>query len=90
MLVVLEDLFAELVDELVEAEVHLGLYLVVEELLLEVVQGIVGTVTVQVQRVQDVPGGREGEGGGGRAGREGGRGGREGGREGRREGRREG
>ena len=69
VLVVLEDLFAELVDELVEAEVHLGLYLVVEELLLEVVQGIVGTVTVQVQRVQDVPGGREGREGRGGEGR---------------------
>ncbi len=46
------DLIAELVDELIEAEVDLGLHLVVEELLLEDVEGVEGGVVVQVQRVQ--------------------------------------
>lgn len=61
LLVVGEYLLAELVDELVEAEVHLGLDLVVEELLAEDGQGVEGAVVVQVQRVEDVPG-REREG----------------------------
>lgn len=36
---------------------YLGLDFIVEELLLEMMQGIVCTVTVQVHGVQDVPGG---------------------------------
>ena len=55
LLEVREYLFAQLVDHLVEAQVHLGFNFVVEELLLEVVEGIVTTVAVQVQRVQNVP-----------------------------------
>ena len=46
------DLIAELVDELIEAEVDLGLHLVVEELLLEHVERVEGGVVVQVQGVQ--------------------------------------
>ena len=34
---------------------HLSFNLVIQELLLEMVQSIVGTVTVQVQGIQDVP-----------------------------------
>ena len=55
MFVVGVDLFAQLVDELVEAEVDLGLDLVVQELLLEDGQRVVGAVVVQVQRVEDAP-----------------------------------
>ena len=86
MLVVLEDLFTQLVHQLVKTQVHLkrvkseddnewedpevtgklfsvpldiisylSFNLVVQELFLEVVQSIVGTVAVKVQRVQDVP-----------------------------------
>ena len=50
-----EYLFAQLVDHLIEAQVHLGFNFVVEELLLEVMEGIVTTVAVQVQQVQNVP-----------------------------------
>ena len=55
MFVVGVDLFAELVDELVEAQVDLSLDLVVQELLLEDGQRVVGAVVVQVQRVEDAP-----------------------------------
>ena len=55
MFVVRVDLLAQLVDELVEAEVDLGLDLVVQELLLEDGQRVVGAVVVQVQRVEDAP-----------------------------------
>ena len=59
--VVGEDLFAELVDELVEAEVDLGLDLVVEELLPEAGERVVAGVVVQVQWVQHAPNdGRDG------------------------------
>ena len=37
VLVVMEDLIAELVDKLVKAEIHLRFHLVIQELLLEVV-----------------------------------------------------
>jgi hypothetical protein len=56
LLVVGEDLFAQLVDELVEAEVDLGLDFVVEELLAEDGEGVEGRVVVEVQGVEDVPG----------------------------------
>ena len=56
-----KDLLTKLVHQLIKAQVHLSLHLVVEKPLLEMVQSIVTTVTVQVQGVQDVPGG----GGGG-------------------------
>ena len=49
-------LLAQLVDELVEAEVDLGLDLVVEVLLAEHGEGVVGAVVVQVQGVQDASG----------------------------------
>ncbi len=52
MLVVGVYLLAELVDELVKAEVDLRLHLVVEELLAEDCQGVVRAVVVQVQRVE--------------------------------------
>ena len=55
MFVVGVDLFAQLVDELVEAQVDLSLDLVVQELLLEDGQRVVGAVVVQVQRVEDAP-----------------------------------
>ena len=55
VLVVGVDLLAELVDELVEAEVDLGLDLVVEVLLAEHGECVVGAVVVQVQRVQHTP-----------------------------------
>ena len=55
MFVVCVDLFAQFVDELVEAEVDLSLDLVVQELLLEDGQRVVGAVVVQVQRVEDAP-----------------------------------
>ena len=54
MLIVVEDLLAELVDELVEAQVNLSLYLVVQELPLEVVESVASAITVQVQGVQNV------------------------------------
>ena len=60
MLVVGVDLLAELVDELVEAEVDLGLDLVVEVLLAEHGEGVVRAVVVQVEGVQDAPGKHEG------------------------------
>ena len=59
MFVVVEYLFTEFVDELIKAQVHLGFYFIVEELLAKVMQGIVSTVTVQIQGVQYVPGDRE-------------------------------
>ena len=55
VLVVGVDLLAELVDELVEAEVDLGLDLVVEVLLAEHGERVVRAVVVQVQRVQNTP-----------------------------------
>ena len=55
MFVVGVDLFAQFVDELVEAQVDLSLDLVVQELLLEDGQRVVGAVVVQVQRVEDAP-----------------------------------
>jgi len=55
MLVILEDLLTQFVYQLVKAEVYLCLHFIVEELLIEVVQGIVGTVTVQIQWVENVP-----------------------------------
>ena len=58
MLVICVDLFTELVDKLVKAQVDLSLYLVVQELLLEHRQGVVGTVVVQVQWVENAPDGR--------------------------------
>lgn len=39
---------------------YLGLYFVVQELLLEFGQGVVGAVIVQVQRVQHIPGRKAG------------------------------
>ena len=51
VLVVGVDLLAQLVDELVEAEVHLGLDFVVEELLSEHGEGVVGRVVVEIQWV---------------------------------------
>lgn len=53
MLVISKDLFAEFVDELVEAKVHFGLHFVVQELLPEDGQGVVGRVVVKVQWKQD-------------------------------------
>ena len=55
LLQVREYLFAQLVGHLIEAQVHLGFNFVVEELLLEVMEGIVTTVAVQVQGVQNEP-----------------------------------
>ena len=60
MLVVRVDLLAELVDKLVEAEVDLGLDLVVEILLAEDGQSVVGAVVVQVQRIEYAPENKEG------------------------------
>lgn len=53
--VVVEYLFAEFVDKLIEHQVDLGLDLIVEKLLVEVVQSIVCTVAVQIQGIEDVP-----------------------------------
>ena len=55
LLVVEEDLLAQLKHELVKAEIDLGLDLVVEELLAEVRQGVVSRVVIQVKRVQHAP-----------------------------------
>ena len=55
MFVVVEDLVTEFVDELIKAEVDLSFHLVVQELLLEVVQRVVGAVVVQVQGVEYKP-----------------------------------
>ena len=52
-----KDLFAQFVHKLIEAQVHLRLHLIIEKPLLEVVQSIMAAVTVQVQWVEDVPGG---------------------------------
>ena len=41
--------------------VYLSFNLIEEELFLEVVEGIVGTITVQIQWVQDVPDGNRRE-----------------------------
>jgi hypothetical protein len=46
------DLFADLEDELIEAQVDLGLNLVVQESLVQRVQRPVGRIVVQVERVQ--------------------------------------
>ena len=55
MLVVGIDLFAQLVDKLIKAQVDLGINLVVQKLLFEDGQRVVGAVVVQVQRVEDAP-----------------------------------
>ena len=55
MLVVGIDLFAQLVDKLIKAQVDLGFNLVVQKLLFEDGQRVVGAVVVQVQRVEDAP-----------------------------------
>lgn len=47
-------LFAELENELIKAQVHFALYLQVHVLFAEVAQRVVGTVIVQVHRVQQV------------------------------------
>ena len=54
VLVVVKYLLTQLVDKLIKAKIDLCLNLVVEELPLEVVQGVACTVTVEVQRVEDV------------------------------------
>lgn len=54
LLVVSKDLLAEVVDKLVETQIHFGLHLVVQELLAEDGQRVHGTVVVQIQRVQHV------------------------------------
>lgn len=55
MFVVGKDLVTEFVDELVKAQVDLSLHLVIQELFAEFREGKMGTVIVQVQRVEDVP-----------------------------------
>ena len=54
MLVVGEHLIAEFVDELIEAEIHFGFEFVVEKLLLDFGEGILGGVVVEIQRVENV------------------------------------
>lgn len=49
------DLLAELVHKLIEAEVDLGLNLVVEELLPEHGEGVVSGVVVEIQWIQNAP-----------------------------------
>jgi hypothetical protein len=49
------DLFTELVHKLVKAEIDFCFNLIVQELLLEHGEGIVGTVIVQVQGVENTP-----------------------------------
>ena len=48
-------MFAKFENELIEAEVNLCFDLVVQELLTEVGQGVVGRVIIQVQGVQYTP-----------------------------------
>ena len=55
MFVIVEDLLTEFVDQLIKDEVNFCLNLIVEELLLKMVQCIVRTVTVEIQRVEDIP-----------------------------------
>ena len=55
VLVVGVDLLAELVDELVEAQVDLGLDLVVEKLLLEHGERVVRAVVVKIERIENAP-----------------------------------
>mmetsp|Transcript_17800 Transcript_17800/g.53439 ORF Transcript_17800/g.53439 Transcript_17800/m.53439 type:complete len:401 (+) Transcript_17800:1881-3083(+) len=52
-LVVVEGLVGQLVDQLIEAEVHLGLDLLVEEALVQIEQGTIGRIVVDVQRIED-------------------------------------
>lgn len=49
-----ENLLAEFVNKLIEAQVDLRFHLVVEKLFAEHSEGVVGAVIVQVQRVQHV------------------------------------
>ena len=53
LFVVREDLLREFVHKLVKAQVHLGFDFVVEELLLEFGQCVVGRVIVEVQWVEN-------------------------------------
>lgn len=48
MFVVGKDLFRQLEHKLVKAQVHFCLYLIIQELLTELGEGIVGTVIIQV------------------------------------------
>ena len=52
VLVVCVHLLAQLVDKLVEAEVHLSLHLVIQELLAEHGERVEGRVVVEVERVE--------------------------------------
>lgn len=49
-----ENLLAQFVNKLIEAQVDLRFHLVVEKLFAEHSEGVVGAVIVQVQRVQHV------------------------------------
>ena len=56
MFVVGKDLFAQLVDKLIETEVHFSFYFVVEELFTENCQCIMSGIIVQIQREKYAPG----------------------------------
>ena len=53
--VIAENVFAEFVNELIKTQVDFGFYFVVQKLFAEFCQGVVSSVVVQVQRVQNAP-----------------------------------
>lgn len=55
LLVMSKNLFAQLVDKLIKAQVDFSLHFVVQKLFTENCQRVVSTVVVQVQWIQNVP-----------------------------------
>ena len=55
MLVVGKHLLRKLEHKLVKAQVHFSFNLIIQELLTELGEGVVGTVIIQVQRIQHTP-----------------------------------
>jgi len=53
MLVVRVNLLAKLVNELIEAEVDFSLHLIVQVLLAEDGQCVMGTIVIKIQRIQN-------------------------------------